>query len=204
MRGIAWVLAGVAFAGIASGCQPFPEVYETPAAGPGPAAQAGAGDAPVLAVTTYQLGTGDRLNVLVFNHENLSSQNIAVDAEGLISVPLLGGIRALGLTSAQLAREIESNLQRQGLLRNPQVNVEIVEFRPFTILGEVNAPDRYPFEVGLTVVEAVARAGGYTYRANERRVFIQRDGETKERSIQVTGTTPVFPGDRIRVPDRRL
>lgn len=203
MRGIVWILAGMAFAGFASGCQSNSEFYGTPTSEARAAPERG-DDGPALAVTTYQLGTGDRLNVLVFNHPNLSAQNIAVDAEGQVSVPLLGSIRALDLTSAQLAREIEANLQRQGLLRNPQVNVEIVEFRPFTILGEVNSPDRYPFEVGLTVVEAVARAGGYTYRANERRVFIQRDGESKERLIQVTGTTPVFPGDRIRVPDRRL
>ncbi|MEM9989564.1 MAG: SLBB domain-containing protein, partial [Pseudomonadota bacterium] len=73
---------------------------------------------------------------------------------------------------------------------------------PFYILGEVGRPGTYPYQNGLTVLNAVATAQGFTYRANERVVFIRRDGETQEEKYSLTSTTPVRPGDTIRISER--
>lgn len=72
----------------------------------------------------------------------------------------------------------------------------------FFILGEVNAPGEYPFSEGLTVLQAVATARGFTYRANRGKVYIQHAGDVEERRYKVTPSLILQPGDTIRVGER--
>lgn len=153
-----------------------------------------------FSVQDYRLGAGDQIRVTVFGEENLSGR-FAVDGSGLVSLPLVGEVEAMGLT----VREFQSNVDaalRNGYLKDPKVSAEIIEYRPFYILGEVKRPGTYPYQSGLTVLNAVATAEGFTYRANQRAVFIRRNGEAKEQRYPLTSTTPVQPGDTIRVSER--
>ena len=84
------------------------------------------------------------------------------------------------------------------------MSAEIITYRPFYILGEVARPGQYDFAVGLTVEQAVAAAGGFTYRANSRKVFLKRATDTREMLVDLreTPSFPVRPGDTIRVAER--
>jgi polysaccharide export outer membrane protein len=86
-------------------------------------------------------------------------------------------------------------------LRNPLVSVELLTPRPFYILGEVGAPGSYPYSAGITVIKAAALAGGFTYRANTKKVRITRDGDA-EPIERVSLQSEVKPGDVIEVPER--
>ena len=89
-----------------------------------------------------------------------------------------------------------------GYLNDPRVNAEVLNFRPYYILGEVQEPGEYPYNSGLTVMNAVATAGGFTYRANTRVVYIKRAGSTRELEFTLTPETTVNPGDTVRVAER--
>lgn len=160
----------------------------------------GAEAAASASVPEYQLGSGDKLRIIVFGEEELSKE-YAVNANGSVAFPLIGDVPARGLTGRQLASALEAQL-RKGYLKNPQVSVEVLTYRPYYILGEVNAPGEYPYSNGLTVVNAVATAKGFSYRADQRRVFIRKAGETVERETPLTAATPVLPGDTVRIGER--
>ena len=162
-------------------------------AGPGPAG----GERRVEA---YRLGPGDKLRVTTFGEDSLTGR-FDVSAAGAVSMPLIGEVRAQGLTTTELQQRIEAAL-RDGYLKAPNVSVEVLSYRPFYILGEVQKPGEYPYTSGLTVMNAVATANGFTYRANTRRVRIRRAGEAGEREYPLTTTTPVAPGDTIRIRER--
>lgn len=147
----------------------------------------------------YRLGPGDQLRITVFNEADLTGQ-FTVGSQGSISYPLVGDVRAAGLTIP----EFTSNL-RQALLqyiRQPNVSVQVENYRPFFILGEVQRPGTYPYSANLTVLNAVATAGGFTYRANQGRVFIRHANEQEEHSYPLTIATPVLPGDTVRIGER--
>ncbi|MBV5262133.1 polysaccharide export protein [Synechococcus moorigangaii CMS01] len=148
----------------------------------------------------YRLGSGDRLRVIVFGEDTLSGE-YTVDGSGAVSLPLIGEVTAGGLTLREFQRAVEASLS-DGYLNDPRVSAEVMNFRPFYIMGEVREPGEYPFTSGLTVVNAVATAGGFTYRANTRRVFIKRAGSALEVEYPLTVNTPVQPGDTIRVAER--
>jgi polysaccharide export outer membrane protein len=105
------------------------------------------------------------------------------------------------LTTRQLERAITSALSK-GIVRDPRVNVEIALYRPFYILGEVKKSGEYPYRVGMTVLDAIASAGGFTYRANENKVYLRRSGSTVEEIYPMDAPVLVFPGDNIRIPER--
>ena len=151
-------------------------------------------------VGAYRLGSGDRLRVIVFNEEELTGEYL-VSGAGTVSMPLIGEVRAAGLT----VREFEAaarQLYLNGYLRNPEITAEVLNFRPYYILGEVNEPAEYPYTEGLTVVNAIATAGGFSYRANRRIVAIKPADGTQELRIELRPDTPVLPGDTIRVLER--
>ena len=127
--------------------------------------------------------------------------DFTVSPVGTIAYPLVGEVPANGLTPDQLSQAIADRLS-QGYMRHPQVSSAIAAYRPFFILGEVARPGTYPFSAALTVRGAVAVAGGYTYRANEGRVFIKHAGEQQERSYRLDASTLVQPGDTIRIGER--
>src|SRR5436309_3119993 len=98
---------------------PVPAVYAAPVA--------------VAYDAEYRLDAGDRLRIVVYGQEGLTN-SYAIDAGGSITMPLIGGLRARGLTPAGLAAEITGKL-RNGYIREPSVAVEIEAYRPFFILG---------------------------------------------------------------------
>ena len=120
----------------------------------------------------YLLDSGDRLRIFIYGHPNLS-RLYTVDQEGMVPVPLIGEVRARGRTTRSLARAIAARLGAQ-YVREPQVTVDIAQNRPFFILGEVRNAGQYPYVSGMTVKAAVAIAGGYADRADERRIQITR------------------------------
>lgn len=124
------------------------------------------------ATDSYTLGAGDKLRVLVFNEPDLSGE-FTVDSDGGMAMPLIGEVKAAGLTVRQLETAIANTLKR-GYMVDPQVAVEIVETRPFYILGEVRQPGSYPFVNGMTVLNAMALAGGNTVtEQDEIRLLIE-------------------------------
>ncbi len=148
----------------------------------------------------YSLDAGDRLRVVVFGQEGLSN-TYTVDAAGSITMPLIGAVPARGLTPAELARAIANRL-RQGYIREPHVAVEIETYRPFFILGEVTTPGQYPYVPNMTVENAVAIAGGFTPRAQRKKVTLSRtvDGAIVRGPVPLV--YPVRPGDTITVQER--
>ena len=114
----------------------------------------------------YTLDSGDKLRIVVFGQDALSN-NYTVDAQGAVSLPLVGAIEARGLTTAQLGSAIAGRL-KSGYVRDPSVAVEIDTYRPFFVLGEVTFPGQYPYVPNMTVENAIAIAGGFTPRALQR------------------------------------
>jgi protein involved in polysaccharide export with SLBB domain len=155
---------------------------------------------PLPQTTEYRLGPGDKLRVSVFNREELTGE-FTVGTQGRISYPLIGEVDVAGQTVPQFTNQLSEQL-RNGYVRDPIVSVEIAQYRPFYILGEVNRPGAYPYSPGMTVMGAVATAGGFTYRANSRRVFVQRPGQTGEESQPLTSSTMIQPGETVRIPER--
>ena len=149
---------------------------------------------------SYRLGPGDKLQITTFGEASLTG-TFEVSGSGYVAIPLVGQVKAQGLSTVEFGHQVEAAL-REGYLKNPNVSVEVLNYRPFFILGEVNKPGEYPFTNGLTVLNAVATANGFTYRANTRSVFIKRANEAAEHSIDLSPTTPVNPGDTIRVKER--
>lgn len=148
----------------------------------------------------YRLGTGDELRIIVFGEENLSGE-FAVDDAGVISMPLIGPVEAAGKTPGELAASITARLE-DGYLTNPRVSTQVVGYRPFYIYGEVQKPGNYPFTIGLNVIEAIATAGGFTYRADQDEVYITRDVGGESQEFSAPPSVRVFPGDIIKVPER--
>lgn len=149
--------------------------------------------------TTYHLGTGDKLRIIVYGEDDLGGQ-YDIDGTGMVRLPLVGQVQAAGLTVRQFEQQVKAKLD-QGYLKDARVSVEVANYRPFYILGEVNKPGEYPYVNGMSVLTAVAMAGGYTYRANESEVYVRRNGSTEEQSVNADQTN-INPGDIIRVPER--
>jgi protein involved in polysaccharide export with SLBB domain len=148
----------------------------------------------------YRLGPSDRLTISVFGEDEFSREYV-VTPSGSISLPLIGEVKAQGLTSEQLRNQIQSRLGA-GFINNPSVTLVITGFRNFYIFGEVNKPGEYAYKSGLTIIQAVAQAEGFTYRAARRYVFLRRDGDAAEAKVALTPTLKVRPGDTIRLGER--
>ena len=148
----------------------------------------------------YRLASGDRLRVIVFGQEWLTN-SFSVDGAGNISMPLIGLVRAQGLTTAQLQGAIEARLHR-GYLRDPRASVEVEAYRPFFVLGEVGVPGQYPFVNGMTVQNAIAIAGGFAPRAARDSVDLTRNVDGEPVTVSAPLTFPVRPGDTINVRER--
>jgi len=149
----------------------------------------------------YRLGVDDQVRIITFGEDSLTGQ-FRVNDRGTIAIPLLGAIPADGLTTAELEHSIEAELKKKKVLLDPSVSVEILGYRPVFILGEVAKPGQYPYQPGMTVLTAVAIAGGFTYRAQTDYASILRksDGHTVEG--RVPRGTDVLPGDVITVFER--
>jgi polysaccharide export outer membrane protein len=151
-------------------------------------------------VNSYTLDSGDKMRVVVFGQEGLSS-SYSVDTSGNITMPLIGAVRARGMTAAGLQASIVAKL-RNGYVREPHVAVEVEAYRPFFILGEVTLPGQYPYVPNMTVETAVAIAGGYTPRAFKYKIEISRqvNGLTEKRVV--SPEHPVRPGETVHIAER--
>lgn len=147
----------------------------------------------------YTLDVGDKLRVNVYREPELSGE-FAVAGAGTIAMPLLGEVPVKGLNRAQVEAEL-TRLLSAGFVRSPSVSVEVYDFRTFAILGEVQRPGNYPAREGTTLASAVAAAGGYTYRANERRLLLKRTSGPTYYTVDAEADVEVRPGDTIRVPE---
>ena len=148
----------------------------------------------------YRLASGDRLRVIVFGQENLTN-SFNVDGAGNISMPLIGSVRVLGLTTSETATTIGARL-RGGYIRDPKVSVEVEAFRPFFVLGEVGSSGQYPFVNGLTAQTAVAIAGGFSPRGDQSGVDVTRLVDGRPTTASVPLTFPIHPGDTVTVRER--
>jgi len=169
-------------------------------AGCGTGPVSGPNPRPVSAAPAYKLGAGDKLRITTFDEPSLTGEFTVGDG-GVLPFPLLGQVQAGGLTVAELRQSLASALS-QGYLKDPRVSVEVLNYRPYYILGEVSKPGEYPYADGLTVLNAVAAASGFTYRANTKRVYIKPAGGDRELSVPLTATVPVQPGDTVRIGER--
>lgn len=148
----------------------------------------------------YKLDAGDKLRVIVFGEMDLGGE-YEVDGSGFVRLPLIGQLRAGGLAVNEFEDSMKSALEK-GYLRDARVSVEVINYRPFYILGQVNRPGEYPYVNGMSVLNAVALAGGYTYRANESNVYLRRRGASEESVVPASQMTRVQPGDIITVRER--
>lgn len=148
----------------------------------------------------YRVGAGDRLTIRVAGEPDLTNDYL-VDGAGTISMPFVQTAQVAGLTAPEIGHLIAGRL-RQGFLRNPSVSVQVTTLRPFFILGEVNTAGSFSYQEGMTVQNAIAIAGGYGARADQRSVLITRKSSQGTATHKVPVTTQVYPGDVIYIRER--
>lgn len=165
------------------------------------------GERPVIAALEaasqpgYTLAPGDKLHIIVVNETTITG-DYQISARGGVDLPLIGPVQARGLEAEGLAAAIRARLA-DGYVKDPRVSVEVRTYRPYYILGEVNRPGEYPYAVDITVQQAVAGAGGYTYRANTGTVFIRRSDQPQEYKVSLKGASVyVRAGDTLRIGER--
>jgi polysaccharide biosynthesis/export protein ExoF len=122
----------------------------------------------------YRLGVSDRVKIKVQEWPDITGE-YTVTADGAISLPLIGNIKAVGLRPSELGQQISDRLkERSGGSEQVLTAVEIAQYRPFAIMGDVQKPGQYPYRPGLTVLEAISIAGGY-YRPELGLLRLGRD-----------------------------
>lgn len=153
-------------------------------------------------VTVSVLRAGDVIEVNVYGEDELSG-DYTVSPVGTIIMPLVGAIDVEGLTPVQVGQNVRNALIDGGYLVDPQVIVSADKTLNYYIMGEVLKSGEYDYKSGLTLLEAVAKAGGFTYRANQTKFDIVRQNmDGGETIAQGTIATAVMPGDVIRVRER--
>ena len=148
----------------------------------------------------YVLDAGDTVRISVFEQPSLTN-NYSVDQSGYIAFPLIGAVAARGHTLQQIESQIADKL-RDGYIRTPDVTAEVDRYRPVFIMGEVGAAGQYSYVPGMTVQKAVAAAGGFTPRAQQKDVDITRQINNEVMTGRVRTTDPVLPGDTLYIRER--
>ncbi len=159
----------------------------------------GDGTGGAIKAPSYRLGSGDKIKLNVYGEEDLSGEFV-IGAGGAISLPLVGQVQAGGKTVPEFERQLATQLKKY--VRDPKVSAQVMNYRPFYIQGEIKSGGEYPYSNGLVVRDAVAKAGGYTYRAVTGYVLIRHANETAERRYPLDTPVRVLPGDNIRVTER--
>jgi polysaccharide export outer membrane protein len=151
-------------------------------------------------LSRYRLGSGDVISVSVVGEDDLKREKIRLSDAGTIQFPVLGELRIKGLTIGELEQQITAGLKGRYLV-NPKVVVNIDEYRPFFINGEVYKPGGYPYVPGLTVLKAVTLAGGFKDRASKSRIFVVRDGDSNRARQKVEMDSAIYPGDILIIEE---
>ena len=145
----------------------------------------------------YKIGPGDSIRLTVYEHPDLSG-SFNVDDTGSISLPLILDTPVSGLTLRELEQKIAIELTNNYIVK-PKVSIDLVEARPFCILGEVRNPGCFSGRHGMDIAQAIALAGGYTYRAYKEKIAITRESGKK---VVANTQSPIFAGDLIEVYER--
>lgn len=153
-------------------------------------------------VTPYVLGAGDTLQVTVYDQADLTG-SYRISDSGFLAMPIVGAISAQGLTLDQLQKRLIDRLNAKAV-KSPDVTLQVTEYRPFFILGEVKNPGSYPYVPNITVLTAVAIAGGFTFRAGQNAVSVTRQADGKAREARASRAARVLPGDTIYVYERHF
>jgi protein involved in polysaccharide export with SLBB domain len=149
----------------------------------------------------YVIGPDDLLHIQVWDHPDLE-RKLFVSTNGTFSYPFVGEVHAAGLSVEKVEQEIARRLD-QGYIVNPQVTVTVDEpkVKYFYVFGEVEKPGQYEWEKGITVLQAIATAGGLTETAAVRRTKIVREHEGVQVNRKAQMTEPVLPNDTVMVPE---
>jgi protein involved in polysaccharide export with SLBB domain len=156
-------------------------------------------DDPKPGTTDYTLGTGDKVRIIVYGEDDLGG-TFQVDTKGYVQLPLIGQVAAAGATPPELSGRIAATLS-DGYVNDPRVNVEVTQYRPFYVIGEVGKPGQYDYVNEMSVPNAIALAGGYTVKAVTSWVYLRHEHQTAEVRVAADDTTKVRPGDVLRIPD---
>lgn len=148
----------------------------------------------------YRLVVGDKMKLVVYGEEKLSG-DIEVGGNGNVALPLVGEVEAQGATIDELTERIRGRLT-QGYLKNPRITLQVANLRPIYVHGEVRNPGEFVFRSGMTFMDAVAMAGGFSYRATTDTLLLRREGDVNEREVPIAAAGLVMPGDNIRIPER--
>src|SRR5712671_5501080 len=148
-----------------------------------------------------KLGPNDRLRITVFGQPTLTGE-YTLDGNGVLSFPLIGNVPAEGVTTSQLQKAIAAKLEPDYLV-NPNVSAEVVTRRPFYVIGEVLKPGNYSYVTGLTAINAVAMAGGFSRRARKNDFYIRRLAPNGQMvRIEANSGAILQPGDTLEVRER--
>ncbi|MBR0659899.1 polysaccharide export protein [Roseomonas oryzicola] len=160
---------------------------------------------PPLPETTpgpYRLAAEDQLRITVFEDNRLSGE-VRVADSGAVAIPLLGPVQVGGLTVSEAEARIRREFQRRQLLQDPGVAVQVIAYRPIFVLGMVERGGQFPYQPGMTVLSAVALAGGFNYRAVQDRVSVTRaDPDGRSREFRADRASQLQPGDVVTVFER--
>jgi polysaccharide export outer membrane protein len=148
----------------------------------------------------YRLGPNDRTRIIVFGQPNLTGE-FQLDGNGVLAFPLIGNVDANGMTPRELQRAITAKLDPE-YMHNPSVSVEVDSRRPFYVVGEVAKPGSYPYVTNMTLLEAIATAGGQTYRANMSKFYIKRRVNGEIVRVLSNQESMIQPGDTVIVRER--
>ncbi len=148
----------------------------------------------------YRLGPGDSINITVYGEDDLSG-TFHINGTEHISLPLIGKLKIGGLTLEETEAEVTTAL-KQGFIKEPYVSVDIITYRPFYILGEIKQPGSYEYVDGINALNAVAISGGFTYRANEKKVEVLRRCHGANSFQEMSMNSAIMPGDIIRIKER--
>ncbi|MBJ6986846.1 polysaccharide biosynthesis/export family protein [Devosia sp. MC521] len=148
----------------------------------------------------YQLDTGDTVRVSVYGDPEIS-KSYRVDDKGAIAFPLVGAVQVRGTTTEQASKRLASALAN-GYMRSPDVAVEVEQYRPFYIAGEVKTSGQFPYVYGMTARAAIATAGGFTPTADRNQVVVYRRQADKMGRSPVPLDFPIAPGDTVVVSER--
>jgi polysaccharide export outer membrane protein len=159
---------------------------------------------PDASMAAYHIGPEDQLRVTVFNDPRLTGDFRVSDA-GTIALPLIGTVRAAGLTTTQVERAVEKEMRDKNLFRDPSAAVQVIAYRPVFVLGMVERGGQFPYQPGMTTLTAVAVAGGFNYRAIRDYVSITRIGpDGRPVEYRAPREALVQPGDVVTVFERRF
>lgn len=182
------MMAAIAAGVMVTGCSGAGVSLEGPEAAAGQAA-------------VYRLKPGDKLKIAVFNEPDLTGE-FQISDGGAIAFPLVGEVKASGMSIDEFRVSLTDQL-KNGFVRNPRVTVDVLNYQRINVIGEVRNAGQYDYRPGISIQDAVAMAGGYTYRANTRTAYIRRANSNSEVSVSTDGArVAILPGDNIRIPER--